>query len=213
LLAGIVRCAGCGHAMRFYRHTSTGHTYYRCNDRANKGCAGMSVSAPKLDAFADDALAFYADGIGAVPVVSDASEQADALVEVCRRRLGNVYEDRANAESASEREVLDGVLADARRALAEAEADAREARRAEAGIDLPRDLSGDAYRNLPVEDRRHLLASLFGAIVIRPALEWREPVAQRAQIILSNEVPDGVGIIEFVAGQDGAPARTGVAAG
>jgi DNA invertase Pin-like site-specific DNA recombinase len=84
---------------------------------------------------------------------------------------------------------------DAEAELAEAKAQAR-------GNRLPVDLGLQDARRAPISERRHWLSLVNGAVVVRSARVWREPVADRSVILARDAVPtDSVSLRGFVAGQ------------
>lgn len=186
LLAGLARCAECGYSLKYQRVGERG--YYRCADRASVGCSGVNVSAPMLDALADDFLVSYLAGIRIEASATDeASVAADAAVALAAERLRRFVSDNADLAygSPAERRIFEEEKAERRAALASAEEEQRAAQNAAAGVDLPTDLSPESYRDLPTAERRHLLTGLLAMIVVRSAGR-RERVADRIRVHLAT---------------------------
>lgn len=172
LLQGIVRCAGCRYVMSPGTVGSKGKTpplaVYRCRKQYVSGeCpAPASISAARLEAYVEallcaelDARAGHATGSPTTNELADAELELTAVradLEAmrqdtdARRRLGTGW--LAWIEPYLEREQA------ALERLAELQR--RDA-------DTTEGLTTDAYRSLPREERRRVLAAFIGAVMVR----------------------------------------------
>jgi DNA invertase Pin-like site-specific DNA recombinase len=226
LLAGLARCASCGHLMS--RGTSGGRRVYLCPTRhSGEGCpAPAAVMTAKLDAFVE-------------PL---------ALAELARLEVtaseGNRVE-RARAKLAAAEHKRDAFLDAFDGAAVDPAAIRRSAEKLQAAVDaaeealraeharapaLPRVGSGaDVWDDLNPHERNALLRSLLAAVVVRPAGRGRRvPIAHRVRVFAhgaavrlpkrrgeeaSGIVPipfpdlDAPGVLGAPAGEDGPKSR------
>jgi DNA invertase Pin-like site-specific DNA recombinase len=203
LLSGLVRCAECGYVMVHQQERDRG--YYRCRNAQHKDgrCVGCNVNAAELEAlvagtFARDFLDVELRG-----TVSDGRVlEAEQALEQATAHLGGLLElvGTLGTLSGAEKAIFSGKVSEARTAVKSAEVALRQARAAAAGAELPADLDADTFASMPIVERRHLLSIAYGAVVVRRAAGWREPVAQRVRLFGRDEVPhDSTHLIAFVA--------------
>lgn len=165
LLAGLARCAGCGHVM------SRNRTVYACQRRSSAGpCPSpAAITISRLDAHVEAVALRHLDRLRAVP------DRRGQLVAARDRAA------RARAELAA--------YLDATSALGEGFATGAASRRdqvRETEADLARLLTAepafgdvnprDVWANLGMRDRGHLLRGLVEAVLIRAAGRGGTPV-------------------------------------
>jgi DNA invertase Pin-like site-specific DNA recombinase len=216
LLTGLVRCAGCGHAMAVCKVHGDKYRVYRCQ-RAKEGCpAPCSINADQLEPLVwEDFKARYLGKF--VPSTDDAELQAaEAARDQAKRYVGGTMAMVANLGDVSptERELAEDQLSTARRSLKEAELDLRRAQMAARGADLPEDLTAEDCEDAPMDEKRHWLARVFRAVVVRRGEGYREPVGPRTTILLVDDAPaQSTHLIDWIAAlRDVAPAGAGVLA-
>lgn len=218
LLAGIVRCSGCGYAMTYQRRPAgsggllADRGYYRCRDQARVGCPGVNVPAAALEELAEGVLRAYL-AHDAVTLDGEGLGAAAAAVDQAERHLARMLAFGAGLAdgSPSEQAILAEQLEGSRAELAARERELVAARHAAAGVDLPPELDGELYAALPLEGRRHVLSSLLATVIVQPAAFPCQPVPDRATVLRRDQVPDGVDLLRFVAGLNVAPAAARVA--
>jgi DNA invertase Pin-like site-specific DNA recombinase len=203
LLKNLVFCNGCG-----YRMTYAGGDYLRCRSAQHgdgrcpepAGCP-----APELERLVWSRFEAEHLGEGEMRPVEDtnghvaaaqAHLQAAKLRTQKARKLFTLTETASEeAEAAQEVKLAQAEQRDAEVALQEAKAQAR-------GSRLPATLTVKEARDAPVPEQRHWLSLVYGAVVVRRARGWREPVKDRSVILGRDEVPGGaVALRGFVTGQ------------
>lgn len=193
LLQGIVRCAGCRYLMS--PGQSGGLRIYRCrgNHVSGKCPAPASISQARLDAYVE---AEFCDMLDSKHGTYDAEPQSELLEQLdaelaavrqsiadmqadttARARLGNRWlsflEPYLEQESA-----LEAKLADARSTVAVAESGG----------------SSEAYRGLDADDRRVVLSTHLGAIMVRRGHDGggrhRPPLGPHRVVLLESRPAD-----------------------
>lgn len=198
LLAGIVRCAGCGYAMS--RETSgrrfgaTQYWRYGCRKQHAGGrCpAPTSIAGPALDGYVTGLFlarvaAEPAVAIGEPPEVR--MDAAVAAVENAEAELA-AYRD-ANLVTIIGADAYRAGLADRARTVDEARAEIAAMRgqlpQAIPGADL-----ANVWDDLALEERRQILAAGLNAVFVKRAHLSRRgtPVNERAIVLFDGEGPD-----------------------
>jgi DNA invertase Pin-like site-specific DNA recombinase len=190
LLSGLARCSSCGYKLR---HDPVGkHRYYRCAKNHGGGVCPAPVSVPAgeledviTERFHDDfgglrvqAARLGADVADAVAVVEAAAAGYEAVVEAMPANLTGRAADVWRSRE--------------RRALAElqaAEATLGAARSHAVGADLPDGDLSVVWANATVPQRRDLLERVYGVVVVRRGIGYREPVIRRARVIGRPDTP------------------------
>jgi site-specific DNA recombinase len=167
LLAGIVRCAGCGNTLTRISNGARGYHNYKCRKRSGKGLckAPAGISVTRADAFVErEFLAeLEQEPLAAEGKPADGSlEQAVAALEAAEAELSE-YRD-ANLISIIGRDAYaEGLTA------RQAAVDGARQTLGEAGASSP--LEGDRdlaalWPSLDVRERRQLLGSVFESVVV-----------------------------------------------
>jgi DNA invertase Pin-like site-specific DNA recombinase len=170
LLAGILRCASCGHTLTRISNGSRGFHNYRCRKNYGDGVcdAPAGISIARADAYVEQEFlaSIEAEPVAATGRPADGSiEQALAALEAAEQELSEyqaanlisvVGKEAFVKEVTRRQETVDA----ARVALGEANAASPLA-----GI---RDL-GKLWPSLDVRERRHLLASILDRAIVTPA--------------------------------------------
>jgi DNA invertase Pin-like site-specific DNA recombinase len=198
-LAGLVRCAGCGHRMR-QSPNGQGGEYYQCRRKFPWGrCpAPASAEAETLERYvtrhyAEHFVKFMAGARVSTAVLAEAQQrlqEAEAelhywvtspAVAAMRLALGDAYFEEGQR-------VRTQAVIDARRAVTEAQA-------AALGAEVPKDLltmwdSPEMTSTL----KRYYFSLAYGVIAVRRAVSYREPVGDRVRIWFRNEpgAPDNL---------------------
>lgn len=184
LLAGLVRCASCSRTM-----TSTlmrGRRVYRCRRRHTAGdCPGpASILAERLEAYVLGLVLPHYDGIRFA--LAPGTESVDEAVAE-RDRLASEFEGFLEAVRLAE-SGSDLVAAEVRRReRALREADREIARRRLAAPFEP--LAGsieDAWDQMAVADRRHVLGRSVGVVWVWPG---RKDLRDRVRVVAAGEEP------------------------
>jgi site-specific DNA recombinase len=188
LLSGLIRCSGCGYAMT--HNVQNGRRYYRCRaaQHGDGRCpAPVNVAAEQVETwawgefegryFTPDGKARPVQSNGRVDRARKRVEEADSRYsDALDLAIGSTGSERARAQRKAKVDRAEQELVAAEGELAAAEAEAHAA-------DLPDRLTIEEARKAPVADRRHWLAIVFAAVVVRKARVWREPAADRARIV------------------------------
>lgn len=208
LLAGLVRCAGCGHVMT-YQPKADGRGYYRCRTAqlGTERCEAPATAQTEaldntvVDAFCSTFLvegrAYQLDDRAAAAELETQIAAASETLEALAARLGE-------ARSASAAKVYERQLSAAEDTLAGLDEKREQLLRAAHGsAAVPADLDEATFRALAVEDQRQLLSAVYAAVVVRRSVAYREPVVERSSLLLVGEAPTGRrDLIDFVAGAD-----------
>jgi DNA invertase Pin-like site-specific DNA recombinase len=203
LLAGLVFCNGCGYRMTYngahsLRCRTAQHGAGRCPDPA--ACPAPELQRLVWGRFEQEHLG---DGSAAEQVGSDgrvtAAKERLTAAKLKSAKAMKLFTLTTTASEEAEAEAqvkaTGAEVRDAEAELAEAKAQAR-------GNRLPVDLGLQDARRAPISERRHWLSLVNGAVVVRSARVWREPVADRSVILARDAVPtDSVSLRGFVAGQ------------
>lgn len=205
LLAGLLRCAECGHSMRFQGMRDR-HGYYRCNDQARIGCPGCNVQAPAIEEIVDGLIADWLDDAsdeqawdaeGSSPA-SDEIEEGIAKAERGIAKVLALAGDLAEGDEGEEA-LLAGRLAILRAERAKWIVERAKLKRGEAFADVPAWLTSEAYLAMSVEEKRTLLASVLAAVVVERGVGWRQEVAERVRLVFRDALRDGESALEHVA--------------
>jgi site-specific DNA recombinase len=193
LLSGLVRCAGCRHAMKGARAQARGKTYeqYRCKKHHAAGrCeAPATALASLLDPIVEARFLEWADAhhAGAAPVESSA-----ALDEATRR----LQDAEAELDGfTSDLEVRKLLGPDRWRENVRVRVEAVDAARAEVA-----ELAGgrgslgfdaqhvrDVYPDLPMPERRRLLASAIETVFVRAGGRGAVPIEDRVMVLFKGD--------------------------
>jgi hypothetical protein len=202
MLAGLVRCAGCGHKMQVGRQWSNGKgteraTYY-CRHGYNGHCPSpMTIRADSLDLDIEARLLDYFESPGPLGDAVAASGRKRAVEQsvaegqdVLDKLLSNTRLIAALGD-----EEYTGAVENAKRDLKIAKADLAEIREQASVIDGLTDgeaLTRQSFRSLDVASKRRIVASLFDRVVVRSR---KVATLARAQIVWRGNVtldaPDG----------------------
>ena len=177
LLAGLARCAGCGHVM------SRNRTVYACQRRSSAGpCPHpAAITISRLDAHVTEVALHHLDRLRAVPDSQGQLQAARDKATAARAELA-AYLDATSA-------LGDGFATGAtgrRDAVRDAEADLAGLLAAQPAL---RHLNPrTVWRNLGVRDRGHLLRGLIEAVLIRAAGRGGTPtpVPDRVRIVANG---------------------------
>jgi DNA invertase Pin-like site-specific DNA recombinase len=217
LLTGLLRCATCGYVMgrRGKLYACTGH-------HARGECPARAyISVKRIEQHV--AERFIRDWLVDLPEAggnADTSDDVDTALAAQQRAL-TVYERVlgmvGDYASEIERVSFERRLAEARTALAAAEREVAAARMRARSADLPEDLDEATWATFGVADRRHLLSTVYAAIVVNhDPSGGRAPIGERvpaSHFLRRDDAPtDNRDLIGFVAGLQQVPARPGVAA-
>jgi DNA invertase Pin-like site-specific DNA recombinase len=204
LLTGLVRCSGCGYAMSYaaekqglyLRCRSAQHGAGACPTPASVPARGLEayvISRFKADWLGNTWVAEHADET--VKAAHDAVESGKATLRVAVKHKIGLGED----PSKSELEIAEEEEALARANLRRLEQELVEAKATARGAALPPELDEERFDSAPVPDQRHWLSSVYRCVVVRKALRWREPAAERARLVSVDEAPaDSTPLIAWV---------------
>jgi DNA invertase Pin-like site-specific DNA recombinase len=191
LLAGIIRCAGCGYPLSRNSGGRRGYAFYRCRGRHSAGLcpAPARISVPRADGYVEQAFLAWAEqeriAAEAAPR-DDELEQAAARVETAEAEL-TTYRD-ANLISVIGRDAYIEGLEQRQRTLDEARAQLAQARRIEPTTDIQELHS--LWPQLEVTEKRRLLAAVIDAVFVRQATSrGRAAFADRIEILWYGQAP------------------------
>jgi hypothetical protein len=140
----------------------------------------------------------------AVAIVSDEHvSTAETKVANARACVSAAFAlaDRLGEMSESEQALFDAQLDHARAGLRDAEDELAQARMQARSADLPPMLSADVFDSAPLPERRHWISLVFRCVVVRRGVGYREPVADRARILLVDDAPaDSTHLIPYIVG-------------
>jgi DNA invertase Pin-like site-specific DNA recombinase len=170
LLAGIIRCASCGHTLTRISNGARGYHNYKCRKRYGDGlCAApAAISIRRADEYVErEFLALVeAEPVAAAGKPADGTiEEALAALEAAERELSE-YRDETIIAAIGKDTYVEGLtkkqqaVDEARRALGEANA--------VSPLTEIRDLRS-TWPDLDVRERRHLLASVLDRAIVTPA--------------------------------------------
>jgi site-specific DNA recombinase len=228
LLAGLVRCASCGHLMT--RHTGKGQLVYSCPGKhSGERCPQPTgITLPRLEAHVEKIAIAELARLEVSATEGDRVERSRQTLARAERAL-DAYLDAVSAED---------VGADAFNRAARKKSDAVDKAREEMRNELARrpalpqvGSGAEVWPKLNGAERNQLLRSLLAAIVVRPVGRGRRvPVADRVRVLAygtdlelperrggeaSGIVPiafpdvDKVGVLSVLAGEDGAEGAGG----
>lgn len=206
LLSGLVRCASCGYVMAHTRGSARDGAprYYQCQQRTCK--SRVSVPAVQLEDLAREQFASLVAELPEYEAVADdvALIEAEAALAQAEGHLARMLDRFGSLDlDQSEQQIIEGQIEAARKARRDAADRVERERHAANGIDLPTSLTVDSFDAEPVEQRRHLLALVFGCFVARKAATWREDVGQRVRVFRRDQAPtNSTALIPFVAALD-----------
>jgi site-specific DNA recombinase len=192
LLAGIIRCAGCGFPLSRNSGGRRGYAFYRCRGRHSAGLCPTParISVPRADGYVEQAFLAWAEQerIAAEAVPRDNElEQAAARVDATELELV-AYRD-ANLISVIGREVYIEGLEERQRILDEARAQLAQARRIEPTLDIQE--LPTLWPQLEVAEKRRLLAAVIDAVFVRQATSrGRAAFTDRIEILWYGQAPD-----------------------
>ena len=172
---------------------ASGRGYYRCRaaQHGNGVCpAPTNVPAQPLEdlALTEFEKRYINESVDAIEIESDVTA-AKGRVDRTVTKMSTLLDKLDGATSGLERQMLNSKYADAQGELADAERDLAIANARANRPNIPRGLTADGLRNLPVPEQRRLLSEAFAAVVVRPARTWREPVESRTGFLGRNEAP------------------------
>jgi len=189
------------------RPDGTKNAYYKCQrtsctDRANVPADAAETIA--CDVFKREAKTIYAEAVPADDeILADASSRVLRASEKLAGIADLIIEAKLDGASKTEIEILHGKRETARVELHDAEVAFDKAKTAARGIDLPAGLDLDGFDGMNVDEKRHLLGSMFATVVVRRASSRSESVEERLFFIDRNEAPtNALDLISHVAGLD-----------
>lgn len=202
LLSGLVRCNGCGYAMthdgEYLRCRSAQHAAGRCPEAASCPAGELEqIVWPRFEVehLGDGRAEQIEDTGGHVQAAKDRLALAERAADRARKLFLIAESERDQQDAEREVRAAQTERSDAEVALVEAKAAAR-------GSRLPARLTVEAAREAPVVERNHWLGIVYGAVVVRKARRWREPVADRIVVLGRDAVPvDPTALRGFVVGQ------------
>jgi hypothetical protein len=181
----------------YLRCRSAQHGDGRCPEPAN--CPAGPLEQFVWERFEDE---YLGDGRAEAIEANDQVAAARERLSAARARSKNAMSLYTLVASDSERELAAEQVKAAGRELQDAEAELAEAQARARGSRLPTRLTLDEAREAPLSERRHWLSLAYAAVAVRKARGWREPVADRARIILADDAPgNGTALRGFVAAQ------------
>lgn len=190
LLAGIIRCAGCGYTMTRAGDGARGYINYRCRARHAGGVCPepARISTLRADQFvAERFLRWAADIAGRDSERSAEADRAIATVEDAEAELA-AYRDASLVSVIGEQAFREGLELRAAR-VNEARAHAAQLRRSSVAL-LGRLDIREEWPRLTDDERRPLLAAGIDAVFVRRAhLAGRAPFEHRVWICMSGEAP------------------------
>ncbi|MGI8462186.1 MAG: recombinase family protein [Solirubrobacterales bacterium] len=190
LLSGLIRCAGCRYCMSIGRAPNKDRMY-RCRSKHASGKCPKpsSVLTERIEAHVEQLVLDQLDGY--LKMVPDSTERERAVVALddARGDLDVFKLDRTvrrKVGDADWHEWLDAYL----NAVREAEADLEK-------IDLragvaTEGLTRDHYLDLPVDDRREVLAGFVDCVFVRRSYgrgRSAEPIADRVRVLWRGQAP------------------------
>lgn len=173
LLAGILRCAGCGYVMTRAADGARGYENYRCRVRHSAGCCPepARISIARADAYVESVFLAWIEQERLRPVhISSAQDEVEAaqrLIEAAHAELA-AYRDETIIAAIGREAYVDG-LAKRRRRLEEASGRLADARQRSATPLLQALELVDMWPALSVAERRSLLAATIDAAFVRRA--------------------------------------------
>ena len=194
LLSGLLRCASCRYAMKPDKMSLRNGERVRLYRDRGKHAGGVcthsaSVLGRVIEPFVVEKFFEMVGAVEAVPSVSSAEiEQAQRTLEQAEADLAVFRDDAAIIGVLGRDGFVAGlekrarVVDDARAALAEATASAA------AGPLPDRATLEGLWPELDVAERRHLLASVIDAVIVKPGRGI--PIEERALILARGEAPD-----------------------
>ena len=189
LLAGILRCESCRHAMKPKTVTGTTTRVYRCaRTHATGVCpAPASIYATVAEPYAERLLLDVAAATRPLRLeqLTREIDQAEREVEAERAELHAFAADQGLL--ALGRELFVAGLEARQERLADAEARRRDLFAEDATALPPVARVGELWPTLTTAERRRVLERAFAAIVVRPL--GRVPVEQRMIPIYSGDAP------------------------
>jgi site-specific DNA recombinase len=192
LLAGLVRCASCGHVMT--RGSVSGRPNYVCPGTHSGGrCpSAAAISCARLNAYAEPIALGELRRLEVTASEGDRVKRAQAALSGAERELGG-YLGAISADDVGPQAFAAG--ARKRRDAVDA---AREDLRGELARQPASPVVGtgaDTWAQLDAHERNTLLRSLFSTVIVRPAGRGRKvPVAERARVIAHGaglRLPEG----------------------
>lgn len=230
LLAGLVRCASCGHAMS--RGSSNGGPAYLCpTQHSGRRCpAPAAIMAARLESYVEPIALAELARLRVEASEGDQIATAQAAVTATQAEL-DAYLDAVSAAEVGAEAFAAG--ARKRKEAIEAAKDALHAELARRPA-LPAVGSGaEVWEELSASEKNALLRSLLGAVVVRPAGRGRRvPASERVRVLAYGAdlglqarkrgnvlgvaaIPfpdaDGVGVLSAPAGEDRLQAAGGAA--
>jgi hypothetical protein len=178
LLAGLVRCASCGHIMS--RTTSKGRSYsYGCatNHSGDRCPAPAAIACQRLDDYVETIALRELARLEVVASEGDQVAEASERMAEAEREL-EAFVDQFGADT-----IPNDMF---QRQLAKRTAELQEAKGAmrAAAARAPMPGAGSAWPKLTPEDRNTLLRSLLAGIIVRPAGRGRRlPVEDRCRVL------------------------------
>lgn len=187
LLAGLVRCAGCGYVMA--PDTGRSGRTYACRARHAGGTcqSPASISARKLDPHVQAvALVVIAQAGAQAADLTAALRDAQAALGQAERELAAYRDLRGQITELGAGVFLDGLAA----RVAAVDACRRDLAGTMARQPVPgAERIGDAWPGLTVQERRHVLRGALAAVFVR---RGRGTAAERAVVIAAGHLPPGL---------------------
>jgi len=186
LLAGLVRCASCGHVMtrtgRGKNSKRQGHNYVCVGAHSGERCpAQAGVVAQRLEEYVERVALAELQRLQVEVAEGDGIAQAQAAVAAAELEL-DAYLDAVSAADVG----AEAFAAGAKKRSREVEAakDGLYAELARRPVDPSLGSGADAWEGLSVHERNTLLRSLLAAVIVRPAGKGkRVPLESRTRIV------------------------------
>lgn len=189
LLSGLLRCAGCRYAMKASMNKSAGGLEYRCKTRSGEtaeGCtARASVSAHLIDDLVVGRFRGWAGDYELAQLEgSEGVEEAEHRLLGAEVELDAALDTRLSDALGSDSDRYLSLVADRQTAVDAA----RDALVAAKGIQvaLPAGGLAEVWPDLPLHDRRRLLASALDCVFVRKGTD----LAGRTHLCWRGEAPD-----------------------
>ncbi len=188
LLAGLVRCAGCGYVMGASSN-GRGQRRYNCNrHHAEMRCPSPTTAPADAveEVVSDEFLARYGSvsvqgASSSDPVIAD----TERALERARTEYGTWRDDVDLRDVIGEEDYRAGLIA-RKRAVTTAERAFDDAVRQATSATLS--VSDDLWTTLDVAERRELLRAGIDAVVLRRASSTRTPLADRVELVWAGEL-------------------------